>query len=678
MHLLQIVLICTFGWTNVLTLDVPAPEYRITDSRLVVEDCAYFNTPGVPNIPSKKITIALPPGAIVESVDFHGVRREIGTCDIAPAQPILPLMDEHAAIKSIQELYKGKKNTYYTSDKLYPETYGVLLSKGGIRKYTIIDIACYHFAYRALSRKLFYAPNINVEIHYRVPVAGSKREQFWQGLIDDVTFDEIAQELLYNWEDARVWYHTDSPKRANCYYFIVPSFLSVSIDTLVKYRQNQGYQVQVVTIEYIESNVPGDDIQQKIRNFLRGELSGIEYVLLVGLAADTPWRQMVPFNNDPDSPWDDLNISPIPSDLYYAELTDPDSLSWNSDRDSYYGEVYDEYGQPNGEDNPDYHADIHVGRIPFSSQSVVKEICEKTIAFDCNTDLSYKTASLLAGGIYYFANENNGGNPRNDGADYMEQLLSDSVLQRSNAVYLYEKAGLRACPYPCTDSLTRGNMISYWQSKGIMYECHHGNFNIYARKIWAWDDGDSIPENNEMQWPTCLYITDVYQLDNDHPATAFLRSCLCGKPEVTSLAAQLLHYGSSAIISSSRIAWMTYADPGGMPYHFFDRLMKDNSLSNGIIGKAYDIARNDFMDATGFWLPAYHYNLFGDPALRQFGELVGVEEDVKDHRHKTRDLRLTASPNPFSDKIVIEFKGLGVQEFNSQLMGGEKGEGVWV
>ncbi len=187
-----------------------------------------------------------------------------------------------------------------------------------------------------------------------------------------------------------------------------------------------------------------------------------------------------------------------------------------------------------------------------------------------------------------------------------------------------------------------------------MYECHHGNFNIYARKIWAWDDGDSIPENNEIEWPTCLYITDVYQLDNDHPATAFLRSCLCGKPEVTSLAAQLLHYGSSAIISSSRIAWMTFADPGGMPYHFFDRLMKDNSASNGIIGKAYDIARNDFMDVTGFWLPAYHYNLFGDPALRQFGELVGVEETAN-CQFSISNYQLSVYPNPFREKTEIKW-----------------------
>jgi hypothetical protein len=236
-----------------------------------------------------------------------------------------------------------------------------------------------------------------------------------------------------------------------------------------------------------------------------------------------------------------------------------------------------------------------------------------------------------------------------DGADFCEQLLIDSIFERSNTVSLYEKAGIHPCTLSCTDSLTRNNHILYWQNKGVMYECHHGNYNMYARKLWAWDDGDSIPESNEIQWPISLHMNDVFQLDNNNPATAFLRSCLCGKPEVTGLAAQLLRYGSSAVISSSRIAWLSLADPDGMPYHFYERLMRDTTLSNGIIGKAYDIARTDFMDATGFWMCAYHYNLFGDPALRQFGRFVAVEESAT----KNSITSFSIYPNPSTGQITI-------------------------
>jgi hypothetical protein len=185
-----------------------------------------------------------------------------------------------------------------------------------------------------------------------------------------------------------------------------------------------------------------------------------------------------------------------------------------------------------------------------------------------------------------------------------------------------------------------------------MYECHHGNVTLYARKLWAWDDGDSIPENPEISWPTSLYYTDVYQLDNNHPATCFLRSCLCGKPEETGLGAMLLYRGGSDVISSSRVSWVSSADRDGIPYHFYSRLLQDTTTSNGIIGTAYDIARTDFMDNTGFWLPAYHYNLFGDPALRQLGQLVGIEENIS----QTVSSVLTVFPNPSHGAVTLSMQ----------------------
>jgi len=75
-------------------------------------------------------------------------------------------------------------------------------------------------------------------------------------------------------------------------------------------------------------------------------------------------------------------------------------------------------------------------------------------------------------------------------------------------------------------------------------------------------------------------------------------------------------------------------------------------VSSGIIGNAYDIARTDFMDNSGFWLPAYHYNLFGDPALRQFGQLVHVEENETE---KAVPL-FTVFPNPSHGIVTIEMQ----------------------
>lgn len=651
MRLFMIIFLVASGWAHVLTVHVPAPTFNISGDNLVVDGAVYMNAPGAPNVPGKTVTVALPPGAIIEFVEFNGTRTEIGECLLSPACAPIPLGEHVNVVKQTNEMYIREKEMYYSSASLFPETYGRVLSSGGLRKYTLITLLCHHFAYQPLAQKIHHSPDISVDIHYRMPPENSERARFWQQLRDDVTYDDIAQEVIFNWRDAQTWYTTDSPERANGYYIIIPGALQSSVDTLITYRVSQGYDVTVVTKEYIEANVPGIDLQQKIRNYLRQNMSYIEYALLVGFISDIPWRNMVPWNNDPDSPYDDPDISPIPSELYYAELTDPDSLSWNSDGDNYWGEVYDANGQPNGDDNPDYHADIHVGRIPYSTQYVIEAICAKMIAFDGNTDISYKTASLLPAAMYYYENENGGGGFRLDGATFIEQLLDDGILDSTNAVTLYEKAGIRPSIYPCTDSLNRSNHISYWQNRGIMYECHHGSYDCYARKIWAWDDGDSIPENNEMNWPLSMHLNDVIYLDNSQPATTFLRSCLCGKPEVYSLGGNLLHRGSSAVISSSRIAWLSLADPGGIPHHFYERLMQDTTMSRGVIGNAYDLARNDFMTNSGFWVIAYHYNLFGDPALRQFGRLTGIAE----REDQQRVCSFNIHPNPTSGVVTMKF-----------------------
>jgi hypothetical protein len=605
---------------EMMVVTVPSLDARIEDGKLIISECSFITVPGAPVLPSKKVSIALPPGALVESVTFSGSRIPLGYCEIIPAHPMLP-MENLDAISSLFGIYEKQKRNYYTRDDLYPETYGTVLAKGGLRKYTLVDVACYHFAYRPLSSTIYHSPVITVTIQYSMPKEGSERARFWNNLKNDISCDETARKLIYNWEDAKRWYVTDTPNRANGYYIIIPSNLVSSVDTLVSYRQNQGYTVNIVTREYIESNVQGDDVQQKIRNYLRSELANIEYVLLVGVPAVMPWRDMVPFNNLYNSPYYDPDISPIPSDLYYAELTDHDTLSWNLDRDTYYGEVYDENMQPNGEDDPDYHADVHLGRIPFDTHADIEAICEKMIAFDMNTDLSYKTSALLAGGMIYYANENYSGYPRLDGSDQM-----------------------------CTDSLTRTNMINYWDNKGIVFEYNHGSPDGYWRKYWEWDDGDSVAENSEIVWPLCLYRTDVGQLDNDYPATTFLRSCLNGKPEVTNLASALLLHGSASVIAGSRVVWIPLTDPG-LSNHFFERLLQDTSESHGFVGDAYDLARTDYMDAIAFWINTYNFNLFGDPALCQFGRSVAIAE--LPYHKAPADIKLY--PNPISGLMTLQF-----------------------
>ena len=62
---LVIFALCRAG---VISVEVPAPDFEILDGRLIVEDVAYQNEIGAPNVPCRIITLAVPPGAIVQRV----------------------------------------------------------------------------------------------------------------------------------------------------------------------------------------------------------------------------------------------------------------------------------------------------------------------------------------------------------------------------------------------------------------------------------------------------------------------------------------------------------------------------------------------------------------------------------------------------------------------------------
>lgn len=641
MRLSLILFVALLGWADVLVVSVPAPTYELSDGELVVTDATYKHTFGAPNLPCKTVTIAVPSGAIVENVRFHGARTEIGNLSIEAQYPPLNLSDAQVN-KELYEQYKKQKAEYYSSNTIYPTEYGSLQTTGGLRKYSLVTVDCYHFAYNPVTQQLFHTSDITVEIEYRMPAPGSERAQFWKQLMDDVTFDKIAEETIFNWEQTQAWYHTDTPRRANGFYIILQAQQIDAVNDLVVYRQNQGFDVQVVTTEHIDSTADGIDLPQKIRNYLRANIADIEYALFVGYITSMPMRYCVPLNNLPGS-WN------LPTDLYYADLTEPDSLSWNSDGDTYYGEVFNSNYQPPGDDAPDYHQDIHVGRIPLN-HPMAATICNTIIAFDSNIDVSYKEAALLPASIPFYENENHGGGPLVDGAEDMEALMDASIIDRSSAVYLYEMAGLGPSQYSCTDSLCRMNQIGYWQQKGIMYEYHHGNPTAYARVIWAWDDGDKVPEDPEMEYAYSLHINDVSSINNDYSSTTILRSCSCGKPTQYNITMELLYHGaSSSVISGTDGVWVILADRGGLPHHFLERLMQDTASSDGIIGNAFSLAKMDFMDATGWWPNGYVLNHFCDPATKQLGRATSIET----YEQTTPTPLFAVYPNPTSRSVTM-------------------------
>jgi len=142
---------------------------------------------------------------------------------------------------------------------------------------------------------------------------------------------------------------------------------AVTVNDLVDWEEAKGKDVKVVTTSWISSNYNGYDLAEKIRNFLRDKYPsnewGIEDVLIVGDYDNVPMRRCA----------QDVGYGKPETDYYYAELSLPDSQSWDADGDHQYGE---------NSDPIDFYTEVNVGRIPWSSSSTVEHICEKTVSYD--------------------------------------------------------------------------------------------------------------------------------------------------------------------------------------------------------------------------------------------------------------------------------------------------------
>lgn len=625
-----------------LTVTLNAGEYQIIDrdngeQMIKMEDFGNLLVPGKPKLPMKVFTISLPPGGEVSSVELSGSQsRELtGTYRIKPAPPMLPMDHiQDLTQKCLKEYRKNYEETY-KSDAEYPSRGGKYLGSGALRRYPLVRVAFYPFSYSPRSGRLTYRSSLAVSVNYSLPPKGSQEDEETRRLASDTLAERLASRLFVNRDQTKEWYHLfpskGDSKSTYDYVIVTTEALENSVDTLVAWKQGIGYGVKVVTTSWISTNYTGDDLAEKIRNFLIDKYPqsqwGIRYVLFVGDVLDVPMRQCFPKPSEHDSagwysPW---------TDYYYADLTG----DWDSDGDGYYGEI--------GEDNFDLVPEIMPGRIPWGDPVTVTGICEKLVKFESDGG-SWKDDALLLAAITWYGNENGGGNPKTDGACLMEEMIADILPPTSSYIRLYEDAGLAPSSYPHEDSLCISNVVSYWNSGhyGICNWSGHGNWYGSYRIIWGWDDGDGVPEDTceppEFYGIPFISTDQVPLLDDNYPSIIFGASCSNGVPEEDNIGKELLKNGSVGITVATRVAfgawgWADENDGGcnSLDYWFYHHLVNNSEK----VGDALMSAKLDYCDYFGTsWYNIqniYEFTLYGEPGLcRKADGLYFISQTIDD------------------------------------------------
>ncbi|MFA5033087.1 MAG: C25 family cysteine peptidase [bacterium] len=622
------------SWTsNEVTVDIDVPAFDIKEvsagaQNIDIKGFDKTGEPGKPTVPFKTIILAIPPQGTVEGIEVIGNSVPlVGKYNIAPAPVVFPMRDNKSKLALCYKEYNTNKQIAYSSNTQYPAVKGELVSTGNLRKYNLVTVAVYPIQYNAVTGQLSYLSHLQVKVKYRFD---ADKEAEYKRLASDNLAEKEASELIYNFEQAKEWYAYKGEPKAPTYDYVIitTAAMQSACEALAGWKAGLGFKTNIVTKEWINTNYTGTDIQQKIRNFLRDKYPvsqwGIKYVLIVGDNTNIPMRICYIQSNTPLPSWaiDALDY-PLATDLYYSDLGSADNTSWNKDGDSYWGEILSSSGGTGGNDSPDYVSEVSLGRIPWSDATKIAHITQKIINFERNTDAAYKTKALCAGAMLQFANQDNSGCALVDAASILESIMSSNIIVRSTATLLYEKQGRTKSSYSCTDSLTKANIKSRWQGMGIFAFNSHGMPTNCGRMVWATDDGDGVPESSsEFVYPDILTTSDVSALDDNHPADAFLMSCLLGHPETTNnLGAALLNQGCVSVCAASR---SVYTNPANvMETYFFNKLLKDTTVSHSKVGPAFDLSRQNYMGGTGAaqnkWVNCTAFNLYGDPSLAHFG-----------------------------------------------------------
>lgn len=629
--------------------------------------------PGRPMLPRKSLLIGLPPGACATAVEAILIGPDDFPGTYSPAHVRMPILladqgERFEQSNCAESRALRKEGQPRLPHGPYPAEPCRITGLGSLRGYRYASVAICPCTYEPQSGRLIRYDSAEITVTYEHTPAESEDLTACQSPSPDGIADRRASELLVNYQDIENLYRParrspEAPLQAYDYVIITTSDLSgaVTASGFIAWKTSLGYSVRIMLIGDPEiSGQPGGDLAEQIRNFLRAYYTvwGIEYVLLVGDYATVPMRYCYP---DPTNHTNTAGTpggtgGEVPTDCYYADLSDADATSWDSDGDGYYGEY--------GEDTPDFMPEVYVGRIPVNNTTRITYALDKTVTFEQDTG-AWKHNALHAGAFWYFTDELGDTTPAMDGAKFLAYIESDIMSSWTVSRYS-EQSGLEQSAY-AWPALTHTTLTTDWRTGqyAVVNWGAHGWTDGVARKVWEFDDGDGIPEASEFSWPNMVGTTS--SLDDDYPSIVCAASCLVGCPEPNAwdnMGIKMLTlptWGPSVgVISSARSPYGS-ADwpPGGSESIIYEF---NNMMIGGLekVGQAFYNSKFYCTTSYGWdhyaeYINMYTFNLFGDPSLTREGiDIAGVVTEPEDS-HIPQNAKIAAGPSPMLASAAIRY-----------------------
>jgi hypothetical protein len=500
---------------------ISAGAYRIEDTaqgqRVDMDGFGSLLVPGKPVLPSKIFAIAVPPAAEVLSVRYDAGEAVAlpGTYDIAPTPLPRVIGDEDPILYAWdQQRFDENHAAVYGSEDPYPVDVVEFVRTAGYRKYNLVDVRVTPFTYRPLSGELAYHPDVTVYVDY---VLDDTRAAIADNL---PRTEKTAQAIVLNYDQAQDWYPQQARSARGLHDFVIITLdsLTSSVAPLVSWETYKGRTVEVVTTTWINANYTGWDLAERMRNFLRDKYPsdqwGVEDVLLVGHYDNVPMRRTA----------QDLGYGQPETDFYYAELSNPDSTSWDADGDHQYGENTDPI---------DFYTEVNVGRIPWSTPSTVLSICEKSVAYEQNDNPAYKKNILLLG-AYFWADTDN--------AVLMETKINQPWMSDWTMTRMYEKNVDYSSTYACDYELLHANVMAVWPT------------GTFAFVNWAGHGSPTSTHILGLGAPAFISSADCPSLNDEYPAIIFADACSNSDTDNLNIGQAMLQQGGVGFVGATKVA----------------------------------------------------------------------------------------------------------------------------
>jgi hypothetical protein len=568
-------------------------EYQL----IQFEGAMMTGIPGEPSLPYFAVKLLLPPGEVATSIEFI-CEEEIqlpGYYHIYPQQSSSPLSipGQNGFLKN-QEVYINNSD--------YPIQQTGNLTTSYLNGFAFAISSFTPITYNPVTGNVLLATQVKI----KVKTASNEQSN---DALNNLQYSTLIKNRIQKFAQNPSLYsqYPSNSKTENDYQLLIitPTQFENDFNDLMETYLIRGIRSELVTRETISSSVTGQDIQEKIRNYIIQEYQdhSIEFVLLGGDVEHIPHRGFYCYVQS-GSGYDDDNI---PADLYYSALDG----TWDDDNDGIWGEIGEE----------DLLPEVAVGRFSFSNINELNNMINKTLMYQNEPVLGEFNNALMAGEWLY-------SNPVTYGSDYLELLIGfhDDNGYATYGIpedYNFEKL------YEINQSWGSNDLITAINSgKQFIHHVGHANSNYVA-----------------YMYNSDITNSNFYGANGiDHNFTIMQsHGCICGAFDDNDCIMEKMvsiENFAVAVVGNSRYGWFNEGQTEGPAQHLH-REMVDALYHEKLnhIGQAFvesKIQTAPWVTAPGQWEEGalrwnfYDINILGDPTLCVWtDEPMGIEVDYE-------------------------------------------------